>query len=121
MPRGRKKSADAANGSIPSKTDVVKQALAELGSTAKPKELQRYISENFKLDLSTNLISNYKSTFKKDRGRKKGGRGKGGRPAATASKPMASGISLEDIRAVKQLADRIGADKVRELASVLGR
>jgi hypothetical protein len=31
------------------------------------------------------------------------------------------GISLEDIRAVKQLADRIGADKLQELAAVLAR
>jgi len=31
------------------------------------------------------------------------------------------GISLEDIRAVKGLVDRIGADQVQELAGMLAR
>jgi hypothetical protein len=42
---------------------------------------------------------------------------KPGRPKKAAL--PSGGISLDDIRAVKQLADRIGADKVRELAVVL--
>jgi hypothetical protein len=40
--------------------------------------------------------------------------------SAPAAKPApAGGISLEDVRAVKGLVDRIGADKVRELAAML--
>jgi hypothetical protein len=50
-------------------------------------------------------------------------------PAATsaarttpAPKPAArAGISLEDIRAVKGLVDRIGGDKLQELAGMLSR
>ena len=38
-------------------------------------------------------------------------------PAAKAT--STGGISLEDVRAVKGLVDRIGADKVRELAAML--
>ncbi|SRR5579884_2924794 len=37
------------------------------------------------------------------------------KPAATAA------ITLDDVRAVKGLADRIGADKVKELARMLSR
>ena len=47
-----------------------------------------------------------------------------GRPKAAPAAPAASGttdISLEDIRAVKTLTDRIGADKVRQLAQVLAK
>lgn len=42
-----------------------------------------------------------------------------GRPAAVAKSSTPASISLEDIRAVKDLADRIGVDKVRQLAAVL--
>ena len=50
-------------------------------------------------------------------------------PAPTPAPPKASpqvggtngGISVEDIRAVKALVDRIGADSVRELAEVLAQ
>jgi len=33
---------------------------------------------------------------------------------------LAGGITLQDIRAVKAVADRLGAEKVRKLAEVLG-
>src|SRR5262249_21361101 len=33
----------------------------------------------------------------------------------------AGGISLDDIRAVKDLVDRLGGDRLRELAGMLGR
>lgn len=39
------------------------------------------------------------------------------RARATASED--GGVSLDDIRAVKAVVDRLGADKVRELAAVL--
>jgi hypothetical protein len=41
-------------------------------------------------------------------------------PATRKSEP-AGGISLDDIRAVKELVDRIGAERLQELAGVLGR
>jgi hypothetical protein len=42
-------------------------------------------------------------------------------PAPAPRSASAGGISLEDIRAVKGLVDRIGADKVQELAATLSR
>jgi len=42
-----------------------------------------------------------------------------GRPKAMTT--AGGGISLDDIRAVKALADKIGAEKVKELAMVLGK
>jgi hypothetical protein len=38
-----------------------------------------------------------------------------------AKKESAGGISLDDIRAVKALVDRIGADRLQELAAMLAR
>ena len=39
----------------------------------------------------------------------------------TAASPKAGGIRMDDILAVKALTDRIGADKVADLAKVLGK
>jgi hypothetical protein len=38
-----------------------------------------------------------------------------------AKAPSKAGITLEDIRAVKEVVDRIGADRVQELARILVR
>ena len=46
-----------------------------------------------------------------------GGKAKKRAARATASKD--GGVSLDDIRAVKAVVDRLGADKVQELAAVL--
>jgi hypothetical protein len=42
-------------------------------------------------------------------------------PAPAPKTVSKGGINLEDIRAVKGLVDRIGADKVQELAGMLSR
>jgi hypothetical protein len=41
-------------------------------------------------------------------------------PAARKTEP-AGGISLDDIRAVRELVDRLGADRLQELAGMLAR
>jgi hypothetical protein len=42
-------------------------------------------------------------------------------PASVTESTPTGGLSLEDIRAVKGLVDRIGADRVQELAGMLSR
>ncbi len=42
-------------------------------------------------------------------------------PTPAPRPTSAGGLSLEDVRAVKGLVDRIGADKVQELAGMLSR
>jgi hypothetical protein len=42
-------------------------------------------------------------------------------PAPAPKSTSTGGLSLEDIRAVKGLVDRIGADRVQELAGMLAR
>jgi hypothetical protein len=41
--------------------------------------------------------------------------------SAPAKAAAGGGISLEDVKAVKGLVDRLGADRVEELARVLGK
>lgn len=61
----------------PSKAKMVRDALEALGDGGKPQEIQAWIADKFKTDITTTMISSYKSNMKKGGG-KKGGRGKGG-------------------------------------------
>jgi hypothetical protein len=101
----------------------VRRAIAALGGyDASPKDLQRYLKSEFGINMDTSMISNYKSALK---GASKSSmiRRPVGRPAtaapATAVAVSASDISLADVRAVKEVVDKVGADKVRKLAEVL--
>jgi hypothetical protein len=72
--------------------------------------------------MDNTLISTYKTTLsKKAAGQSAVTRKPAAKPAAPAAPAPNSGITLEDIKAVKELADRLGADKVKELADVLAR
>jgi hypothetical protein len=110
-------------GRTVSKTEAVKRALDRLGPDAKPLDIQEHIKKRFGLVLPTSLISNYKFTLAK----REGGqsrlipRAKAETPEPAATGGSAAEITLEDIRAVKALADKIGAEKVRALAQVLGK
>ena len=44
-----------------------------------------------------------------------------GRPKKAHASSSAAGISLDDIQAVKNLADKLGAEKVKQLAQVLAK
>jgi hypothetical protein len=119
MPRGipNKQPATMAVGTGITKIEAVRRALAELGPDAMPLKIKGYLKRNFRIDMEPQNISNYKSTLK----------------AAEKSAPIlqpeakpatttaAGGFSLEDIEAVKEVADRIGAEKVRQLAEVLSK
>jgi hypothetical protein len=106
-----------------SKLDAMRQAVAKLGKDAPLADLLKAIKQDFGITLDRGLAYNYKSIVSSQTtattGKRKG-RKPGRKPAAAAtnsSKVVA--ISIDDIRAVKVLADRIGADKVQRLAQVL--
>jgi hypothetical protein len=142
MPKGKPKAAVSApqpapkapaaqpeksNGKPESKMEGVRWALQKLGNDAKPLAIQDWLSDQYKIKMTIATIYNYKSTIQKQKGAGKPGPKPGakrGRPPKAAPQTHAStggGISLDDIRAVKSLADRIGAEKVRELAIVLAK
>jgi hypothetical protein len=104
-----------------SKLDAMRQAVAKLGKDAPLADLLKVIKQDFGINLDRALAYNYKSlvSSKPATGKRKS-RKPGRKPAAVAangSKDVA--IMIEDIRAVKALTDRIGAEKVKELAAVL--
>jgi hypothetical protein len=99
------------------KFEAVRRALAELGTDAMPLTIKVYLKKNFGVDMEPQNISNYKSTLKATERRVSNRR----REAKGAADASTGGFSLEEIQAVKEVADRIGADKVRQLAQVLSK
>jgi hypothetical protein len=98
-----------------SNMEAVRRALAALGPKARPPEIGAYVQQQFGKVIPPNHISSYKSTLtRKTR--------KPGRPRADGDGRHGSatdGLSLKDIRAIKELANRIGVSRFRELVEVL--
>lgn len=122
------------NGKTISKMDAMRQTLVTLGKDASNKDIEGHLKKTFGLTLSPATFSNYKSVASNEGGKKKKKRGgKAGKKlveaaatSATAAAPAAShgkigGYSIDDIRAVQQLAGRLGARKLQELADVLAK
>jgi hypothetical protein len=137
MPRGRPRKQDThgtqgetGNGKGVSKLKAVRLSLEELGRDSKPLELQEHLRNKFNIEMTPSYISKYKSLIlsKPKKGKRRGRKPRAaagtlvvtvapvGRPAARAG-----GITLDDLRALKELSSRLGPDKVRELVNLVAR
>jgi hypothetical protein len=104
-----------------SKMAGVRAALAELGNDAKPVAIQEFLKKSG-IEMSTNMVSNYKTHILKKSGKRRKRRGRKLVVAKVAAAPAArNSIGMADLQAVKALTDRLGAAKVQELAALLGR
>jgi hypothetical protein len=109
------------------KMECVRQALRDKGKNAKPKEIHDYLLETFGLDMNTKMISTYKGSVLK-KGGHKGGRKRRAAPAPVTpvvvlSSPQpilpAATVNKEDVRALMELADRMGPAEIREWLDAL--
>lgn len=126
MPKGYPKSkAATSNGKPISKMEAMRQVFDAYGYEIKPLEIQGHLKKTFGIDMDPKVISSYKTSIlskkKGKRGRKKMATSMGAPQVAVAPVARAGGITIDDIRAVRELANRIGADKVRQLAEVLAK
>lgn len=128
QPKTAPKAAEAPKHEKISKREGVRRALNEMGKEAMPTDIQSFLKNNYRISMSTGTISNYKSTlFKKTAGHKNGRRTarKTGspKPAQASAHVRANGapggITLGDITAVKELANRLGSEKLVQLAEIL--
>ena len=115
----------ATNGQQISKMEAVRRILQQHGNETKPLEIQDELKKKYQISMDTTVISTYKGTILK--------KAAGGKPAkkpspaaakavaATSAVRTGGGISLDDIKAVKALTDRMGAEKVQQLAAVLAK
>jgi hypothetical protein len=101
--------------------EAVRRALDELGQDAMPKDIQRHIQEQFGIAMTPEHVSTYKSSLLRKRKGRRGRKAKGERAPAAASSAArgAATISLRDLRALKELADRIGGTRLREIAELV--
>jgi hypothetical protein len=105
--------------------EAVRRAMDGLGFDASPSEIQKYIKDNFDVDMSANMISSYKSTLRSKAGLGGRRRKKRGRPKKTDSVPAASAApvayhdAVKDLRTIKEIAGRIGRKGLRELVELL--
>ena len=107
--------------------EAVRRAMDALTYDASPSEIQKYIKDNFDVDMNANMISSYKSTLrgkagmagrrKKKRGRPK----KMAEPATAAAAPVSSHDSVpwKDLRTIKDIAGRLGKKGLRDLVELL--
>src|SRR5262249_180416 len=93
-----------------SQKEMVRTALQEVGSNAKPQELQSHIKSKFNVDLPPNTISNYTSILKREAGAPTG-RGRG--------RPPAAALQVEDFETIRKLVTRLGAAQVKRLVDVV--
>ena len=125
MPRGIPNNKPPANDQPQiSKMDAMRQAIKELGYDATTVRYQKFVTSRCGLDIDTNTVSTYKSSIKREQAKKSALIPAPAAPApAPAAEPTApvSGFSLDEIQAVKELADKIGAEKVKQLVEVLGK
>jgi hypothetical protein len=119
--------ARAGNGQVKekltNKTEAVRRALAKLGKKAMPADIQALVKDSFRVEMTTQLISVYKYKLVKKSGRK----GKLGRkpkevgaiiePAPKRS--MNGGVTFRDLRLFKEISDRLGPARVRELVELM--
>ncbi len=127
MPKGVK-----ATGGV-NKLGAVREVIKAHGKDTMPTEIVKFAKAEHGVTISSDVASNYKSLALKQlglkgTGKRKGKRGpKPGWKLAVAASNGASavthttGITLEDIGAVKKLVDQIGAEKVKQLAQVLAK
>jgi hypothetical protein len=103
---------------LTNKAEAVRRALTDLGRKATPTEIQSHIKDRFDVDMTTKVISVYKSKLSKQIRRTPR---KGGEERTGDSLSFAEAISLRDLRALKELKARHGLSRLRELLELVSR
>src|SRR5215471_299679 len=105
---------------LTNKAEAIRRALAKLGNKAMPTEIQEFIKSNFGVEMTTKVISVYKSKLVKKKG--KPGRKPQVVGATTEAAPKAvvhGGVTFKDLRTVKEIRDRLGPARMRELVELV--
>ena len=99
---------------IPSKMQLVRNAMAALGADAKPLAIQNHVKEAGGIDLPPGMISSYKSMIQK----------KDGMPSKRSTSGGSSGggsFKIEDLERIQALINSVGAPQLLKLVHALTR
>jgi hypothetical protein len=108
--------------------------LAELGKHATPSQIKPFVKERFGIEMTTDHISTAKGIILRKQAKGKKAARKAAPTAAAPTAPaqpapqprtealkVPHAISLDDIRTVRDLVDRVGADSLRSLIDMVAR
>jgi hypothetical protein len=99
----------------PNKIQAVRLALDQLGPDAKPLAVRRFVKEHYGVEISTEVVSVYKGKLARQAPRRR-------KPGPKPKARVAGGpgeVSMKDLRLVKDIRDRVGASRLRELVELL--
>jgi hypothetical protein len=118
------RTAPAGNGEpvekLTNKAEAIRRALAKLGNKAPPAEIQEFIKTHFGVEMTTKVISVYKSKLAKKQGKPGRKPKEAGAVGEAAPKPAAhGGVSFKDMWLVKEISDRLGPARMRELVALM--
>lgn len=105
--------------------EAVRRAMDALTYDASPSEIQKYIKENFDVDMNANMISSYKSTLRNKAGLTGQRKKRRGRPKKLVSAnsgehaPSHDSVPWKDLRTIKDIAKRLGKKGLRDLVELL--
>jgi hypothetical protein len=105
---------------LTNKMEAIRRALAKLGNKAMPLEIQGFIKTNFGVEMTTQAISVYKYKLVKKKG--KPGREPqvvGATYEPTPKAAMHEAVSFKDMRLVKEISNRLGPARMRELVALM--
>jgi hypothetical protein len=105
---------------LTNKAEAIRRALAKLGNKAMPAEIQEFIKARFGVEMTTKVISVYKSKLVKKKG-KPGRKPKvvGATAEPAPERAMHEAVSFKDMRLVKEISDRLGPARMRELVALV--
>jgi hypothetical protein len=121
--QGRATSTGARSGGakevVGSKKEAVRRALQALGPKAPAADIHVWVREHFGIDVPADIARTYKSQIlARSRRRRKEVRAPA--PAGATPRSRSPGqVSLKDVRVLKELGDRIGRGRLRELLELL--
>jgi hypothetical protein len=103
-----------------SKTEAVRRALDTLGREAANTDIQKFIRDRYKIQMKPTHISSCKSTLLKAL-REQGDSVADGPPRSAGRPPgrPSDNLSLGELRSIKELVDRVGVKKFREVLDLL--
>ena len=105
---------------LTNKAEAIRRALAKLGNKAMPTEIQGFIKTNFGVEMTTQVISVYKSKLVKKKGKPGRKPKEAGGVGEAAPKPAAhEAVSFKDMRTVKEISNRLGPARMRELVALV--
>jgi hypothetical protein len=100
------------------KLDAVRQVMKNLGTDATVPDIQREVKARFGVEMSAKQASTYRGMLRKAAPAAR--KAKAASPAPARPANGEATVELEDLVTLRELVDRVGAERLRTLIDLLG-